>query len=342
MIQASQKKFDVVGVGNALVDVLSHISEEFLVRNSVSKSHMHLIDRQRAVDLYNQMNKKEQASGGSVANTVAGLALMGRSCGFIGRVKDDAVGHIFADDLQKLGVAYTSPFAPASADYESGRSMILVTPDGERTMNTYLGAAEHLMWRDFDQEMIRSASWILLEGYRLDGADSSNAFRRVTDLCHKAGGKVAVSLSDPICIKRNRDEFEELIDRGVDMIFANRDELLSLHGNEDLQSALSATAARVDTVVCTLSERGVIIARGKERIEVPGRQVTVVDATGAGDMFAAGFFYGMADGAGLELSARMGCAAASECVSQIGARPDVDLKELFQNLRLIPSNGVSG
>ena len=321
----------MVGVGNALVDVLAHVDDRFLIEHSVAKGVMQLIGSDLAADLYSRMRRPSQVSGGSTANTAAGIALLGGSAGFIGKVKDDALGKVFAEDLAGLGVAYATPAAPASAPYETGRSLILVTPDGERSMNTYLGAAEFLTWRDFDVRMIESARWIYLEGYRFDGPDSQEAFRLAAQRSHRAGGKVAVTLADAFCVERNRTEFRGLIEDGIELLFCNRSELLSLYQTDDLDRALAAAASQVETVVCTLAAEGAIVASGARRIKVAAKPAGIVDATGAGDQFAAGFFYGLTGGAGLEAAAQMGCAVASEVISHIGARPVGDLGALLRS-----------
>lgn len=328
------KRLDVVGIGNALVDVLAHVDDRFLTEHSVTKGVMQLIGSDLAVDIYRRMQRPSQVSGGSTANTAAGIALLGGCAGFIGKVKDDVLGKVFADDLAGLGVAYTTPAAPASAAYETGRSLILVTPDGERSMNTYLGAAEFLNWPDFDARMIESARWIYLEGYRFDGPDSQEAFRLAVRRSHRAGGKVAVTLADPFCVERNRTAFRALIDDGIDLLFCNRTELLSLYQADDLDGALAAAASQVETVACTLSAEGAVVASGARRIKVAAKQTEIVDATGAGDQFAAGFLYGLTGGAGLEAAAQMGCAVASEVISHIGARPVADLGAVLRSYGL--------
>ncbi len=330
----SGKGLDVVGIGNALVDVLAHVDDRFLTEHGVTKGVMRLIGADLAVDLYRRMRRPSHVSGGSTANTAAGIALLGGSAGFIGKVKDDALGRVFAEDLAGLGVAYTTPAAPASAACETGRSLILVTPDGERSMNTYLGAAEFLTWPDFDLHMIESARWIYFEGYRFDGPDSQEAFRLAVRRSHRAGGKAAVTLADPFCVERNRTAFRALIDDGIELLFCNRTELLSLYRTDDLDRALAEAASQVETVACTLAAEGAVVASGARRIKVAAMRTEVVDATGAGDQFAAGFFYGLTGGAGLEAAARMGCAVASEAIGHIGARPVADLGALLRNYGL--------
>ena len=326
--------FDVVGVGNALVDVLSHVDEDFLGANGVQKGVMQLIGSERAIDLYARMGRSDRACGGSTANSIASLARLGVRTGYIGKIKDDELGRVFAEDFARLGVAYSTPSAPGSAPYGTGRCLVLVTPDGERSMNTYLGAAEFLSWEDFSEDMIASARWIYLEGYRFDGPQGQDAFHRAVRCCRRSGGKAALTLSDPICVSRHRPAFRSLIDEGIDLLFCNRAELMSLYQTGTIDKALSEAAREVDIVACTLSEEGAVVASGDSRAEVPAPPVELVDATGAGDLFAAGFLFGLIHGRELSDCARLGCAAAAEVISHIGARPVSDLGQLFHSLEL--------
>ncbi|MCY3877949.1 MAG: adenosine kinase [Rhodobacteraceae bacterium] len=331
-----RRKLDVVGVGNALVDVLSHTDDSFLAEHGVIKGIMHLIGAERAAGLYGEMRDVHHKSGGSAANTAVGVALLGGAAGYIGKVADDGLGRIFADDLAALGIEYSTPPASGDSGHETGRSLVLVTPDGERSMNTYLGAAEILAWPDFDADMIAASGWIYLEGYRLDGPMSLEAFRNAVRICHGSGGKVALTLSDPFCIERNRAEFQELIETGIDLLFCNRRELLSLYRTDDLRRALGVAVSEVGIVACTLSGDGAVVADASGEWRVPAFPVTIVDTTGAGDLFAAGFLYGISNGIDLQRCARMGCAAASEVITHIGPRPESDLPELFHELGLLP------
>ncbi len=327
-------EFDVVGVGNALVDVLCHVSDDFLSGNGVRKGVMQLIGSDRAFELCAGIGESERVCGGSAANSIAGLALLGARTGYIGKIKDDEFGQAFAGDFARLGVAYSTPAAPASAPYETGRCLVLVTPDGERSMNTYLGAAEFLDWDDFSESMISSARWIYLEGYRFDGERGQEAFHRAVSRCRRADGKAALTLSDPICVSRHRPAFRRLIEQGIDLLLCNRSELLSLYQTDSLDAALAEAAGEVEIVACTLSEQGAAVVSGSARADVPALSVQAVDVTGAGDLFAAGFLFGMIRGMDIETSARMGCAAAAEVISHTGARPVRDLPDLFRSLEL--------
>ena len=331
MKQDGNHDLGVVGIGNALVDVLHHVDERFLERHGVTKGIMQLVDLDRANELYRWMGSASRASGGSTANTIAGLALLGNSAGYIGKVKDDELGEVFKRDTESLGARYRTRFSSADSEFATGRSMILITPDGERSMNTYLGASERLSVEDIDADMIDRASWIYLEGYRLDGKKSQEAFRVAVDRCHASGGKVAVTLSDPFCVERNRAEFRSLIDDGVELLFGNLTEILSLYETDSIDDALDAASSEIEIVACTMSERGVTVGSGSRRIRVEAYPTRIVDATGAGDLFASGMFHGLISGSDLETAARMGCLAASEVIGHIGARPVADLRQLFRD-----------
>ena len=323
-------QFDVVGVGNALVDVLCHVDEKFLTINGVQKGVMQLIDSKRAVKLTERVVVSEQACGGSTANTIASLAALGVKAGYIGKVKDDRFGKVFAEEYERQGVTFTSPLADCQQPYETGRCLVMVTPDGERSLNTYLGAAEFLTWEDFSVEMLESANWLYLEGYRFDGEKGQDAFHQSVRTSRSAGGQVALTSSDPFCVSRHREAFLALIEAGVNLLFCNRAELLSLYQTVSLEEALSLASRKVGVVACTLSEDGAVIGAGSQRISVPSRPARLVDATGAGDLFAAGFLFGMIRGKSLEVAAHMGCACAAEVISQLGARPVSDIRQLLQ------------
>ncbi|MCY4100554.1 MAG: adenosine kinase, partial [Rhodobacteraceae bacterium] len=265
-----------------------------------------------------------------VAYTMAGLALLGIKSDYIGKVKDDHLGKVYASHMKSIGVEFTTKLASAHEEYETGRSVILVTPDGERSMNTYLGAAEFLTIEDMDRDLLGNAEWIYLEGYRFDGPESQEAFRIAVEQCKTYGGKVSLALSDPFCIERHRPAFWDLIKSGTDLIFANRSEILSLCQTNDLERALEILDKEDLLVVATLSEDGVIVAGQGNKIKVDAVPTKIVDATGAGDQFAAGFFYGISEGLGLETSARLGCLAASEVISHVGPRPEENLLPRFR------------
>lgn len=329
------KTFQVVGIGNAMVDVLSHAEEEFLAANGIGKGIMQLIDMPRAVDLYSRIGPAKEISGGSAANTIAGIAHLGGRTAYVGKVKDDQLGTIFAHDLRAQGAVYETPMAPKGNGQETGRCIVLVTPDGERSMNTYLGWSEFLTSADIFEEQMAQAEWIYLEGYRFDGPDSHEAFAKAIRSCKGAGGQVSVTLSDPFCVERHRDAFRKMIVEDVDLLFANRAELLSMYQTEDFAAALTQAASDVAIVACTEGDKGAHILSQGQHWHVPAIPTQIKDATGAGDLFAGAFLWGMTNGHDLETAGRMGCIAASEVISHIGARPEADLRTMFRQHSLI-------
>ncbi len=324
------KKYQVVGIGNSIVDVLAHCEDSFLSDNGIEKGIMQLIDTARASDLYGKMGPAMEISGGSAANTIAGLAAMGAQTAYVGKVKDDQLGKIFAHDIRAQGATFEVPLAPADAVDETGRCMVLVTPDAERSLNTYLGVSEHLGPDDIDVAMMADAEWIYLEGYRFDGELSHAAFAKAIEACKAGGGKVSLTLSDPFCVERHRDAFRTMIRDHVDLLFCNEHEMQAMYQETSLEACLKAASEEIDIVACTIGERGALIVRGAETVHAPATATNVVDVTGAGDMFAAGFLHGLVNGKDLLTCGRMGCVAAAEIISHIGARPEADLKELFK------------
>jgi len=329
------KSFQIVGIGNAMVDVLSRAEDVFLTEAGIEKGVMQLIDMDRAVDLYGRIGPAKEISGGSAANTIAGIAHLGGRTAYVGKVKDDQLGAIFAHDLRAIGASYETTLAPKVSDAETGRCIVVVTPDGERSMSTYLGWSEHLGPDDIDPDLMADAEWIYLEGYRFDGPASHAAFAKAINACKGAGGRVSVTLSDPFCVERHRDAFRVMIREDVDLLFCNRAELMSMYQTGDFDSALAAAANDVAIVACTDSENGAHILSGRQRWHAPAIPTDIVDATGAGDLFAGAFLWGLAEGRDLETCGRMGCVAASEVISHIGARPEADLKALFKSHGLI-------
>lgn len=323
------KTFQVVGIGNAMVDVLAYADEAFLAANGIGKGIMQLIDMDRAVDLYGRIGPAKEISGGSAANTIAGVAHLGGRTAYIGKVKDDQLGGIFAHDMRAQGAVYETRMAPKSEAQETGRCIVLVTPDGERSMNTYLGVTEFLTPSDIDERQIRQAEWIYLEGYRFDGPESHQAFARAIAACKGAGGKVSITLSDAFCVERHRDAFRRMIAEDVDLLFANRSEILSMYQTADYEAALQAAAKDVAIVACTDGANGAHVLTDGQHWHLPAVPTQIVDATGAGDLFAGAFLWGMTNGYDLQAAARMGNIAASEVISHIGARPEADLKALF-------------
>ena len=329
------KRFDVVGIGNAIVDVLGRVPDAFLEENGVEKGVMQLIDTARAAELYGRMGPAREISGGSVANTIAGLGMLGSRAAFVGKVRDDQLGEIFAHDIRALGVHYETPMAPADGgEEETGRCMVLVTPDGERSMNTYLGVSAALGPDDIDEGMMREAAWLYLEGYRFDGFDSQEAFRKAIAAVRGAGGKVSITLSDPFCIERHRSAFRQLVKGEVDLLFANEHELVSLYEAPDLEAAMEMARAEVELAAVTVGPAGAWILSGERKVHAPAAPMKRVDATGAGDLFAAGFLHGLTRGRDLLICGTMGCVAAGEVISHIGARPEEDLRELFARFGL--------
>ena len=331
----TSKRTDVLALGNAIVDVLATAEEDFLARHALVKGSMALIDEARAETLYDDMGPARIISGGSAANTIAGLASFGGTGAFIGKVRDDELGKLYRHDLTSLGVAFETKAAtdgPATA-----RSFILVTPDGERTMNTYLGACQGLSVADVDEAAVEKADIVYLEGYLWDPPAAKEAFRKASEIAHRAGGKVAITLSDSFCVDRYRDEFVGLIrNRMVDIVFANEHELKSLYQTSDYETALGALRAENILAVVTRSEKGALAVTPDGIVEEKIFPVErVVDATGAGDLFAAGFLYGLTSGREARDSLRLGALAAAEIISHIGARPDVSLKVLAGNEGLL-------
>jgi sugar/nucleoside kinase (ribokinase family) len=325
-------RLDVLCIGNAIVDVIADTTDAFLDAEGLTKGSMRLIDAEEAERLYSHMGPAREISGGSAANTAAGVAALGSRAGFIGQVAPDQLGSFYKHDLTATGVEFTTP----AADFgePTARSMVLVTPDGHRTMNTFLGAAQHLPASALDEAQIASAAVLYLEGYLWDPETPRYAMVRAIEVARQAGRKVAFTLSDSFCIDRHRDGFNELIDGGrIDILFANEDEIQALAGVAHFESAVAAVKDKVETLVVTRSEKGAIATRGGERAQVPAEPVNaVVDTTGAGDLFAAGFLAGYTSGRSLEQSLKLGAIAAAEVISHYGARPEADLKALVGEL----------
>ena len=329
------KKYQIVGIGNAMVDVLSRAEDSFLAEAGIEKGIMQLIDMDRAVELYARVGPAKEISGGSAANTIAGIAHLGGRTAYVGKVKDDQLGAIFAHDLRAQGADYDTKMADKDAPQETGRCIVIVTPDGERSMNTYLGVTEFLSPEDIDPEQMAEAEWIYLEGYRFDGPESHAAFAKAIEACKGAGGRVSLTLSDPFCVERHRDAFRDMIRDHVDLLFCNRAEMLSMYGGEDFDAALSQAAAEVSIVACTDSENGAHIRSEGQHWHVPAHPTDIVDATGAGDLFAGAFLWGLAEGHDLETCGKMGNLGASEIIGHIGARPEADLKAMFRDAGLL-------
>jgi adenosine kinase len=328
-------RYDVLGIGNAIVDVIARTEEDFLLRHGMRKGTMALIDEARAQAIYDAMGPAVETSGGSAANTTVGLASLGVRAAFVGKIKDDVLGRAFAHDIRAAGVAFDT--APAAAGASTGRCYVMVTPDGERTMNTFLGAAQDLHPNDLDAEAIAASAVLYLEGYLWDPKNAKDAFLKAAKIAHDAGRKVALSLSDAFCVDRWRDEFLQLMrSRTVDLIFANEAELRSLYQSSDFDAAVRALRGDIDVAVVTRSEKGCLVVGPDGTEAVPAFPVDrVVDTTGAGDLFAAGFLCGLARGADDRTCARLGALAAAEVIQHLGARPETSLKDLARQ------NGLS-
>ena len=319
----------------ALVDLLTSADEDFLIRHDMARGAMTLIDEERAEFLYQLGNHTTIMSGGSAANTMVGVASLGVSAAYIGKVKHDALGATFRRDIRQTGVDFDTKAAEHGP--ATGRCFVFVTPDGERTMNTFLGASTYLSPDDVDPELVRSARFVYLEGYMWDRPDAKEAFRKAGRIAREAGARVALTLSDAFCVDRFRGEFLDLIRSGiVDTIFANTDEVLSLYETPNLSEAFDALAKEGVVAAVTRSEKGSIVIKGESKVEVPAFPISgLVDTTGAGDLYAAGFLAGLAHGKDHAACARLGALAAAEIIQHLGARPMTPLRELADKHRLL-------
>ena len=328
-------RFDVLGIGNAIVDVIARTEEDFLLKQGMHKGAMALIDEARAQAIYAAMGPAIETSGGSAANTIVGLASLGSRSAFIGKVKDDELGRTFAHDIRAAGATFTT--SPAADGPSTACCYVLVTPDGERTMNTYLGAAQDLHPADIDADLVAASAVTYLEGYLWDPKNAKDAFVKAAKIAHEAERSVALSLSDAFCVDRWRAEFLQLMrSKTVDLIFANEAELRSLYETADFDTALTALRADVSTAVVTRSEKGCVVVSPDGIEAVSAFPVErVVDTTGAGDLFAAGFLSGLARGADDRTCGRLGAMAAAEVIQHIGARPEVSLKDLARENGLL-------
>ena len=323
-------RHDVLCIGNAIVDVIAHADETFLHRFGVVKGSMTLIDAALAETLYAAMGPATIISGGSAANTAVGVASFGGRGAYIGKIRDDEVGGIFAHDIRSAGITFETPRAADGAP--TARCFVLVTPDGERTMNTYLGACQNLTEADIDPATVEGAKITYLEGYLWDPPAAKRAFRKAAEIAHAAGREVSLTLSDSFCVDRYRGEFLDLIRTGlVDLVFANEHELKALYETADFETALAALRAEAKHAVVTRSEKGALAVRGAETAVVPAHPIDqLVDTTGAGDLFAAGYLFGHTTGRSPEASLRLAALAASHVIQTIGARPQVELKQLAE------------
>ena len=328
------KTYDLVGIGNAVVDVIAQTDDSFLGHMGIEKGIMQLIEQDRAEVLYGAMNERVQTPGGSVANTIAGAGALGIQTAFIGRVRDDALGQFYASAMADHGIDFVNP-PVADAETPTSRSMIFVTPDGERSMNTYLGISTGLTSADVPQSVSGNAKLMFLEGYLFDHDAGKTAFREAARATNEGGGVAGISISDPFCVERHRADFLSLIKNDLGFVIGNETELQSLFETTDTEAAISKTADICPIVVCTRSGDGVTLIRNGERVDVSVTSVTPVDATGAGDQFAAGFLFGLSKGHDLETCGRMGNLCAGEVINHIGPRPQQDMLAAFKAEGLI-------
>ncbi len=317
---------DILGIGNAIVDVLAPTPDAFLTERGLPKGGMSLISTEQAEALYGAMPAGVESSGGSAANTCAVAAALGAKVGFLGKVAPDTLGRVFAHDIQAAGVHF--PTAPLTDGAPTARCLILVTPDGQRTMNTYLGACVAFGEADVDEAEVARAKVVYLEGYLFDPPAAQAAFRKAARAARAAGRQVAISLSDPFCVGRHRDAFLDFVRNDADILFANEAEVTALYGTEDFAAAAARAAEDVSIAALTRSEKGSVILAGNTRVTVPAAPAHVVDTTGAGDAYAAGFLAAYTRGLGLEQAGRWGSIAAAEVIGHFGARPQANLKEL--------------
>ena len=325
------QSYDVIGIGNAIVDVISPASDTFLDQMGIGKGIMQLVERERAELLYAAMSERVEAPGGSVANTLAGIGALGLSTAFIGKVKDDALGRFYANTMEVAGTAFVN--APRAVELPTSRSMIFVSPDGERSMNTYLGAGADISSDDVP-DVFAGGGILLLEGYLFDKPEGKTAFAQAAAKMKAAGGRSAITISDPFCAERHRADFQRLIAEDMDIAIGNAAEWMTLYETDDLEAALDRAARECGIVACTRSGEDVWVRAGAERFTAPVEMARVVDATGAGDQFAAGFLFGLATGRDLGTAAQMGVACAREVIGHMGPRPAADMMELFHEAGL--------
>ncbi len=323
-----QPRYDVLAIGNAIVDVISETTDEFIDLELLTKGGMQLIDADRATQLYDAMGPAREISGGSAANTLAGLSMLGRQCAFIGQVADDQLGAVFAHDIRATGIDFDVP--ARASEPPTARCLILVTPDAQRTMNTFLGASQYLAAELIDEDLIQSAAILYLEGYLWDPAEPRAAMRAAIEHAKAAGRKVAFTLSDAFVIDRHRADFLALIDEGlIDILFANESEICSLNETEDFEAAVAASAGKVPLLVVTKGAAGAIAIQDGVRSSVAAEPVAhLVDTTGAGDLFAAGVLAGLSEGRSIDDCLKMGAVCAAEVISHYGARPEADIAAL--------------
>ena len=324
----AEAKYDVVGIGNAIVDVIGRCDEAFLAKHGATKGSMRLIDTPTVQALYTDMGPAIEISGGSAANTMVGIASFGGKSAFIGKVADDELGRIFGHDIRAAGVTFDTPPAKMGSA-PTARSLILVTPDGERTMNTFLGVSPELDHGEVDAKLVRAAKVVYLEGYLFDRPEAKAAFRQAAKIAKEAGAKVALTLSDAFCVERHRAEFLDFIRAEVGILFANESEITALYKVQTFEEAARLVRADADLAVVTRSAKGSVVLAGDKAVTIAPEAVSrVVDTTGAGDLYAAGFLFGLTAGKPLDVCGRLGSLAAAEIISHVGARPETSLAKL--------------
>lgn len=323
------REIDVLGIGNALVDVLSHETDAFVEKLGLNRGAMTLVDEERAHELYGAMGPGVEISGGSAANTIVGVASFGGTAAYVGKVRDDQLGEVFAHDIRSTGVIFESPLAPDGPT--TGRCLIVVTPDAQRTMNTYLGVSAYLGPDDVDPEIVASAKVVYLEGYLWDRSEAKEAYRKAARIAHDAGHEVSLTLSDPFCVDRHRSEWLRMVEDEVDILFANEAEICSLY-ECNFDDALAQVRKHCKVAALTRSEKGSLVVSDDDVHTVDAHPVTLVDTTGAGDLYASGFLYAYTKGLDLDLCGHIGSLAASEVISHLGARPEADLANLAKSL----------
>jgi sugar/nucleoside kinase (ribokinase family) len=320
-------QYDVIGIGNAIVDVLAEADEAFLGEHGLAKGVMTLIDSHRARTLYDAMPPGIEMSGGSAANTMAGIASLGGTGAYIGKVRNDQLGGVFSHDLRAAGIDYRTK--PATAGQPTARCLIFVTPDAQRTMQTFLGVSVELGPEDIDENAVGDAQVTYLEGYLFDPPRAKEAFVRAAEIAHAKGRKVSLTLSDPFCVDRHRAAFQQLVEHHVDILFANELELMSLYQSKSFEDALAAVRGKCEIAAVTRSEKGSVLATNGEAVRIEAEPVSkVVDTTGAGDLYAAGVLYGITRGYELSMCGRIGSICAAEVISHYGARPETSLAKL--------------
>jgi sugar/nucleoside kinase (ribokinase family) len=318
-------RYDVIALGNAIMDVIAQVDDDFLTRHDIHKARMNLIDEARAHRLYEALPPaRVETSGGSAGNTIAGLKSLGGACGFMGKVADDRIGRAYVDDMRAIGVDFYG--SPLNGGPATARSIIAVTPDGERSMNTFLGASTEFAAGDVDAAAVSAAGWLYLEGYLFDKPAAKTAFVHASEIARAAGARVAITLSDVFCVERHRESFIHLVRSHCDLVFANEHELLALYKTDDFDAAVSQIRNDSQTAAITRSSKGSVIVSGTDTWLAPVVPSPVVDATGAGDQYAAGLLYGVTHGMPLPEAARLGNLCAGEVISHIGPRPASDLR----------------